>query len=98
MTVNTDGSYVFSGLLTPAEAGRYVPELDQLKEDDDYDTIAGFVLSLLGHIPEADERPVVIYGNLKFTVLEMADRRIARIKLEILDEESGHENEAHEDH
>ena len=98
VTVNTDGSYVFSGLLTPAEAGRYVPELDQLKEDDDYDTIAGFVLSLLGHIPEADERPVVIYGNMKFTVLEMADRRIARIKLEILDEESGHENEAHEDH
>ncbi len=97
VTVNSDGSYVFSGLLTPAEAGRYVPELDQLKEDDDYDTIAGFVLSLLGHIPEADERPVAIYDNLKFTVLEMADRRIARIKLEILDEESVHENEAHED-
>lgn len=97
VTVNSDGSYVFSGLLTPAEAGRYVPELDQLKEDDDYDTIAGFVLSLLGHIPEADERPVAIYDKLKFTVLEMADRRIARIKLEILDEESVHENEAHED-
>ena len=31
--LNPDGSYVFSGLLTPAEAGRYVPELDALKED-----------------------------------------------------------------
>jgi Mg2+/Co2+ transporter CorC len=52
VVVNADGSYVFSGLLTPAEAGRYVPELDELKEDDDFDTIAGFVLSLLGYIPE----------------------------------------------
>ena len=96
VTVNADGSYVFSGLLTPAEAGRYVPELDALKEDDDYDTIAGFVLSLLGHIPEADERPEVMFNNLKFTVLEMADRRIAKIKLEIMDENSDGDDEQQE--
>ncbi len=84
VTVNPDGSYLFSGLLTPAEAGRYVPELDALKEDDDFDTIAGFVLSLLGHIPLQDEKPEVIFNHLKFTVLEMEDRRIARIKLEVL--------------
>ena len=84
VTVNPDGSYLFSGLLTPAEAGRYVPELDALKEDDDFDTIAGFVLSLLGHIPMQDEKPEVIFNHLKFTVLEMEDRRIARIKLEVL--------------
>lgn len=83
VTVNTDGSYVFSGLLTPAEAGRYVPELDALKEDDDFDTIAGFILSLLGYIPERNDNPEVMYGNLKFTVLEMDDRRISRIKLEV---------------
>ena len=96
VTVNADGSYVFSGLLTPAEAGRYVPELDALKEDDDYDTIAGFVLSLLGHIPEAKERPEVMFNNLKFTVLEMADRRIAKIKLEIMDENSDGDDEQQE--
>ncbi len=84
VTANPDGSYVFSGLLTPAEAGRYVPELDALKEDDDFDTIAGFVLSLLGYIPDQDEKPEVIFDHLKFTVLEMKDRRIARIMLEIL--------------
>jgi putative hemolysin len=88
VTLNPDGSYVFSGLLTPAEAGRYVPELDALKEDDDFDTIAGFVLSLLGHIPMQDEKPEVIFNHLKFTVLEMEDRRIAKIKLEILPEKS----------
>ncbi|NLA82247.1 MAG: HlyC/CorC family transporter [Clostridiaceae bacterium] len=83
--INPDGSYIFNGLLTPAEAGRYVPELDALKEDDDFDTIAGFVLSLLGYIPQVGERAVASFGNLRFTVLEMADRRIAKIKLEVLD-------------
>ena len=61
-----------------------MPELDALKEDDDFDTIAGFVLSLLGYIPDQDEKPEVIFDHLKFTVLEMKDRRIARIMLEIL--------------
>ena len=84
--INSDGSYVFSGLLTPAEAGRYVPALDALKEDDDFDTIAGFVLSLLGRIPDPQERPEASFGNLRFTVLEMDDRRIAKIRLEVLDE------------
>ncbi len=83
VVMNEDGSYVFSGLLTPAEAGRYVPELDAQEDDDDYDTIAGFVLSLLGYIPKPFERPSVQYENLKFTVLEMDDRRISRIRLEV---------------
>jgi len=86
VTLNADGSYVFSGLLTPSEAGRYVPAIDELKEDDDFDTIAGFVLSLLGYIPQQDEHPIVIFKNLKFTVVEMDDRRISRIRLDILPE------------
>lgn len=85
VTVNPDGSFIFSGLLTPAEAGRYVPELDALEEDDDYDTIAGFVLSLLGYIPQAGDQAQATFGNLRFTVLEMADKRIAKIKLEVLE-------------
>lgn len=83
--INSDGSFILNGLLTPAEAGRYVPPLDELEEDDDYDTIAGFVLSLLGRIPEPGEHPSVVYDNLKFTVLEMDDRRIARIRLDIIE-------------
>ena len=69
-----------------------MPELDALKEDDDFDTIAGFVLSLLGHIPLQDEKPEVIFNHLKFTVLEMEDRRIARIKLEVLPTAEGCKN------
>jgi len=91
--LNPDGSYVFSGLLTPAEAGRYVPELDALKEDDDFDTIAGFVLSLLGYIPEPGSHPEVMFENLKFRVLEMEDRRISRIRLEVMPREPEEDEE-----
>ncbi len=91
---NPDGSFILSGLLTPQEAGRYVKALDDLEEDDNYDTLAGFVLSLLGRIPGDGERPVVTFENLRFTVLEMDDRRIDQILLEIIPEEEIREDEA----
>lgn len=86
--INPDGSYLLNGLLTPAEAGEYVPELAELEDDDDFDTIAGFVLSLLGYIPEPDARPEIKYQNLKFKVLEMDEKRIAKIRLDVVDPEA----------
>jgi putative hemolysin len=43
----------------------------------DYDTVAGFLLSLLGHIPKEGER--IKYGNLKMTVTHMRELRIEKI-------------------
>ncbi len=48
----------------------------------DYDTLAGFVLILLGYLPEVGDNAV--YKNMRFTVLEMEERRIEKIKIEIL--------------
>lgn len=79
-----EGIYIMDGRLTPEEAGSYVPELAAMEEDDAYDTMAGFVLSLLERIPEAEEHPQVRFRNLRFTVLEMDNRRIARIRIERL--------------
>lgn len=51
----------------------------------DYDTIAGFLINLLGYLPTGDEENVVEvqYENIKFTVLKVEDRRIELIKAEI---------------
>lgn len=76
-----DGSYILDGRLTPEEAGVFVPELAKMEEDDNYDTIAGFVLSLLDRIPSPDEHPTVHFHDLSFTVLEMDDRRISKIRV-----------------
>ncbi len=49
----------------------------------DYDTLAGFVISLLGYLPNGENEVSVKYENLTFTVIEVADRRIEKIKVEI---------------
>ena len=54
----------------------------------DYDTLGGFVISLLGYLPsEEDTEPIVAeYENLRFTVLSIEERRMNEIKVEILPE------------
>lgn len=51
----------------------------------DYDTLAGFVINLLGYLPTGtEEEPVCVkYENVTFTVLKVEERRIEQIKAEI---------------
>lgn len=48
----------------------------------DYDTLAGFVINLLGFLPTGEKQDKCTYENLEFTVLEVVDRRIDKIKVE----------------
>lgn len=53
--------------------------------DGDYDTLGGFVISLLGYLPTEDgEADIAEYENMKFTVLNVEERRIGKVKVEIL--------------
>ena len=49
------------------------------------ETLAGFVLMRLGHIPRAGES--VDYEGRKYTVVEMEGRRISKIQVQPLKEE-----------
>ncbi|MBQ2944911.1 MAG: HlyC/CorC family transporter [Ruminococcus sp.] len=53
--------------------------------DDDSDTIAGFMLTQLGRVPDEDEHPTVSHKGFNFTVLETEDRRMKKILIEKLD-------------
>lgn len=53
----------------------------------EYDTIGGFILSELGRIPQEDEKPVIEAQGFRFTVEEMEERRIERVRAERLPEE-----------
>lgn len=49
----------------------------------DYDTLAGFVINLLGYLPTGEkDNEVAAFENLTFTVLEVDERRIEKIKVE----------------
>ena len=52
--------------------------------DDDYDTIAGLVISLLGRIPDDHEYPEVTYENLVLKVIEMDEKRVSKVQMTIL--------------
>ncbi|MFR0951218.1 MAG: transporter associated domain-containing protein [Ruminococcus callidus] len=57
----------------------------------EFDTMSGFVVDLLGYIPEARENPSVQWENIRFTVLNMEENWISRIKAEILPEQTAEE-------
>ena len=67
------------------DARTYVDDLNDqfelnLPEDEDYDTIGGFVFSRLGYVPKTGES--FDYGNLKFTITSAEARRIKHIRIQ----------------
>ncbi len=67
------------------DARTYVDDLNDqfdlnLPEDEDYDTIGGFVFSHLGYIPKAGEN--FDYQNLKFNITSAEARKIKRIRIQ----------------
>ncbi|MBR4087247.1 MAG: HlyC/CorC family transporter, partial [Clostridia bacterium] len=66
-------------------------EFDDRDLDDDNATVGGFVVEQLGHYAETGDQ--VDYENLSFTVLETDNRRIERLKVEVLPEEEDSEED-----
>jgi len=75
-----DGAMVFDAAMNvrdlETQYSIYLPE------DPSYETVGGYVLSQLGFIPRGGES--FDYGGLRFTVMEMDKRRIARVKIQRL--------------
>ncbi|MBQ6018730.1 MAG: HlyC/CorC family transporter [Clostridia bacterium] len=83
-----------------------VTDIDEVSEligvelpEGDYNTLGGFLMAQLGYIPQnGGEEDVVEYKNLKFTVLGVDERRIDKVRIEILPEpqpENDTEEEKH---
>ena len=56
-------------------------------ESDDYDTVAGFIVQRLGHIPKVGES--IEWKNLSIEVLEAGQRRVDRVRIVINDKQNG---------
>lgn len=80
-----DKQWVLNSVLSLEEVEEFV-DIDLPSED--YDTVAGFVIALLDRIPREDERPEVCYGDYKFKVLTMEDKRIEQVLLTYSPQES----------
>ena len=51
-----------------------------------YDTLSGFMLDQLGHLPEADEEVVFIFNNIQFKAIEIEYHVFKKIEVTILEE------------
>ena len=58
-------------------------ELGLKLETENYDTLSGYLIEKLGHIPEKDDRDTILSDNLVFTVEEVRDNRITKARLKI---------------
>lgn len=69
-----------------------ITDLDEVAEqlalrfpEDDYDTLGGFIISRLGFLPTDGEMNAVEYEGVRFTVLNVEERRIGKVRVEILE-------------
>ena len=63
----------------------------------EYETIGGFIMSEIGHIPTEDEEAVVEFSGYRLTVKEVDERRIERVLAERLPEEETNEEDEEEE-
>ena len=66
-------------------------------ESENSETIGGFLIDILGEIPEeGDENREVPFENYIFTILSVKERRIEKVKITILQESAEEEKEENE--
>ena len=72
-----DGSYLLNGMAPLDEVAEALSiEIDT----EDYDTLNGFLISLIDKIPGEDEVFEVDYGNYRFHVVKVEDRMIKSVR------------------
>lgn len=76
MTPREDGSWLVDGMM-PIDEVEDRLGLRGIKGDGDFHTLAGFVLSQLGHVPKPGER--FAWRGTRFEVVDMDGRRIDKI-------------------
>lgn len=75
-----DGQYDIDGETDPEEVFRLFGQ--ELPEEHEYETIAGFITDKLGYIPEGDDivPPSVDYEGIHLVVLHIEDRCIIKVR------------------
>ncbi len=86
----TERVWIAKGSISIKELNfRLSTNLDE--ETDDYDTLGGFLIFLLGHIPDDGEQMAIAHDNVNFEILEIKDKRIQEVKITV--DEEGHEED-----
>ena len=76
IVVRENGSFQLSG-MTPLDDVEDALEMEFDEDDkDNFDTLNGFLISRLGHLPEDDEKGQVVFGGYRFSILKAENKTI----------------------
>lgn len=76
IVVRENGSFQLSG-MTPLDDVEDALEMEFDEDDkDNFDTLNGFLISRLGHLPEDDEKGQVVFGGYRFSILKTENKTI----------------------
>lgn len=77
-----DNTYMVSGFMNLSDLNE---ELGVNLESENIETIGGFLIDILGEIPEESEREkrIIEYGNMVFEIESVKERRIDKVKVKI---------------
>ena len=84
-----DNVWIADGRLPVEDA---IDEGLPIEESDDYDTIAGWLMDKIDYVPSVGDE--FTFGNMQVRVRSMRRRRIALLKISIVDDGTGREAEA----
>ena len=79
-----ENKYLINGRMTVADFCDYF-NIEDFAEDDDYDTIAGFVFDLAGEVPKIGDE--FTWNNFKFTIKLLENRRIDVLEVQLISSE-----------
>ncbi|MBQ4208032.1 MAG: HlyC/CorC family transporter, partial [Clostridia bacterium] len=84
-----DNLFTIDGTTAIEEVNELV---DDVIPEGDYETLGGFIISQLGYLPKNGDMSVVEFENLKLTVLNVEDRRIGKVRVEVFPKEAPEED------
>lgn len=73
-----NNTYIVNGLLSLDDLNDHL-HLNLVSKS--YDTVGGFLVSMLGRIPKKDEEKVIEYENIIFQIEEVKKKRIEKVKI-----------------
>ncbi|WP_177180770.1 hemolysin family protein [[Clostridium] polysaccharolyticum] len=78
ITKQSEGRFLMKG-MTSLEEVEEVLDIDM--EQEDFDTLNGFLISMLGHIPSDGEKAVFHYMGYKFHIVDVVDKVIRYVRV-----------------
>lgn len=73
-----EGRYLMKG-MSPLEEVEKTLDIEMNQED--FDTLNGFLISMLGHIPSDDEKAVIHYMGYRFHIVDVVNKMIRYVRV-----------------